>query len=587
MLNCPEFTQFEWKEVVDMLFRPTYNRRRALIIGINRYKNVSPLSYAANDADGLVEILKNRFGFVEDDITVLKDNTATKDNIIQEFHGFTQNNTDPDDKLLLFFAGHGHTIAGNRGQEGFLVPVDGTPGKTSTLIRWDDLTRNAELIKAKHILFIMDACYGGLAITRAPAVGSRRFLRDMCQRYSRQVITAGKADESVADAGGPLAGHSIFTGYLLDGLNGAAATEAGIITANGIMAYVYEKVGNDSHSHQTPHYGYVEGDGDFIFTDELLNEIEPNPQRDNDILIEIPSTVSNDLSEPSISTRIKELISQPSQKIELHDFTMKEVRKFLDATSKKKMPLDISPLTNDALINRLKNYEDAVENLSHIFCIISHWGEKDQALLIEKMMKRLTDNNSSESGLTILLNMRWYPICLIQYVAGISAIAGGRYDNLLRILNTPVDCKLDSDKPKNVIVPTVNALAKLHDIFKLFPGHERNFVPKSEYLFKLLQPKIEYELFLGNGYEPVFDRFEIFLALVYADVADRERGPMGRFGWKTMQTHESIYGDLLKEAEKERDRWPPLKAGLFNSSYERFKHIWENILKLMQKVSWF
>jgi hypothetical protein len=203
------------------------------------------------------------------------------------------------------------------------------------------------------------------------------------------------------------------------------------------------------------------------------------------------------------------------------------------------------------------------------------------------MIKRLTDNNSSDSGLTILLEMRWYPICLIQYVAGISAIAGSRYDNLLAILNTPVDCRLDSRKPKNVIVPMVDALIRLHDLFKIFPGHERNLVPKSEYLFKLLQPKIEQELYLGNGYEPVFDRFEMFLALVYADVADREWAPMGRFGWKTMQAGERIYEDLLKEAEREGCSWPPLKAGLFNSSFERFKHIWERILKLMQKVNWF
>jgi hypothetical protein len=34
----------------------------------------------------------------------------------------------------------------------------------SGLIRWDELTRNADLITAKHMLFVMDACYGGLAL---------------------------------------------------------------------------------------------------------------------------------------------------------------------------------------------------------------------------------------------------------------------------------------------------------------------------------------------------------------------------------------------------------------------------------------
>ncbi len=476
---------------------------------------------------------------------------------------------------------------GNRGEVGFLVPVDGTPAKTSTLIRWDDLTRNAELIKAKHILFIMDACYGGLAITRAPAVGSRRFLKDMCQRYSRQVITAGKANESVADAGGPLVGHSIFTGHLLEGLNGAASTEEEIITANGIMAYVYEKVGNDSHSHKTPHYGYVEGDGDFIFTDEALNEIKPKPEHDNDVLIEIPSTLSSYVPDVSITKGIKELISQPPKKIELHDFAMQEVRRFLDTTSKTKMPLQISSLNNDMLIERFKAYEDAVENLSKFFCIVSHWGNSEQTQLLEKMLKRLTDNNGSESGLTVLLDMRWYPICLLQYIAGISAIAAHRYDNLSTIFNTPVNCKLGSDKIRNIIVPMVDAMTDNFNVFKIFPGHEKNYVPRSEYIFKLLQPELEEELYLGNSYEFLFDRFEMFLALVYADVTDSDWGPIGRFGWKTKRGREKIYEHLLKEADQERNNWPPFKAGLFRSSCERFKQVWELISKLIAELPLF
>jgi hypothetical protein len=352
------------------------------------------------------------------------------------------------------------------------------------------------------------------------------------------------------------------------------------------MAYVYEKVGNDPHSHQTPHYGYVEGDGDFIFTDEALNEMKFNPGHDDDILIKIPSTLTS-VPEISITTRIKELISQSSKKIELHDFAMQEVRRFLDATSKTKMPLQVSDITNEVLIERFKAYEDAIENLSRIFCIISHWGNGEQILLLEKMIKRLTDNNGLESGTTNLLDMRWYPICLLQYVSGTSAIAAHRYDTLSTIFNTPVDCKLGSREIRNVIAPMVDAMVHLQNVFKIFPGHEKNFFPRSEYMFKLIQPKLEEELYLGNGYEALFDRFEMFLTLVYADFTDKEWGPVGRFGWKVMQADETLFEDLLKEAEKEGNNWPPLKAGLFRSSYDRFKQVWESISTLMQKLNWF
>ena len=137
-------------------------------------------------------------------------------------------------------------------------------------IRWDELTRNADLIPAKHMFFVMDACYGGLVLTRSPlSAGSMRFLRDMLQRFSRQVLTAGKADETVADANGPRPGHSIFTGHLLDALEGGATSE-GVITASGVMEYVYQKVARDQYSRQTPHYGFFDGDGDFVFASDGL-----------------------------------------------------------------------------------------------------------------------------------------------------------------------------------------------------------------------------------------------------------------------------------------------------------------------------
>jgi hypothetical protein len=55
------------------------------------------------------------------------------------------------------------------------------------------------------------------------------------RRFSRQVLTAGKADEAVADSNGPRPGYSISTGHLLDAVEGAALSD-GVLTASGVMA---------------------------------------------------------------------------------------------------------------------------------------------------------------------------------------------------------------------------------------------------------------------------------------------------------------------------------------------------------------
>ena len=212
-----------------------YTNSRALIIGINKYKNVSPLSYAVNDAMEIKDLLINEFNFPEENIAFLINEEVSKDNILKSFARLTKDDIELDERIFIFYAGHGETRSGIYGEVGFLVPHDSVIEDLSTFIRWDELTKNSELIRTKHILFIMDACYGGLALTRGIGPGSTRFLNDMMLRYSRQVLTAGKADETVADSGGPLPNHSVFTGHLIEGLKGKAVTEIEVLTAIVLM----------------------------------------------------------------------------------------------------------------------------------------------------------------------------------------------------------------------------------------------------------------------------------------------------------------------------------------------------------------
>ena len=59
-----------------------YDDSWALIIGINKYQNVEPLSYAVNDAVAVKEMFVNKYGFKEENIKLITDEDATKDNIV-------------------------------------------------------------------------------------------------------------------------------------------------------------------------------------------------------------------------------------------------------------------------------------------------------------------------------------------------------------------------------------------------------------------------------------------------------------------------------------------------------------------------
>lgn len=569
--------------VASKIYKPHYENSWALVVGINSYQNAPPLEYARNDAEGFSELLKNNFDFPEDKIVQLFDEEATKDRILRDYLDFTTDKIGPDDRVIVFFAGHGHTRSGKRGEIGFLVPVDGNPPDLSTLISWDEFTKKSELIPAKHMLFIMDACYGGLAITRYLPPGSMRFVKEMLQRYTRQVLTAGKADEPVSDSGGPRPGHSVFTGHLMDALDGSAAKGDGILTANLVMAYVYDRVAKDYMSAQTPHYGWLDGDGDLIFNPAKI-PLDESPETGKDILIEVPPMLAEPqvLTEvPSLADRVKEYLSSPQYRIKLDDLVTREIRHVLSQYQGDAFSVNTNE-TYEEFAARLKLYEKILQDLMVMVTLLGRWAGEEQRNTLAKVFARIPDSTTESEGKVVWLGLRWYPVMLLMYAGGIAALAADNYENLAAVLTTQVGTRFSGSEARPVILATVEGIEDVDDknMFKKSPGYERYYVPRSEYLFKALQPVLDDTLFLGRSYEQLFDRFEVLYALTYADLHYDKRqeemwGPPGRFVWKysARSVEANPFVSITAEAERAGDKWAPLRAGLFRGSYERFRQI--------------
>jgi hypothetical protein len=248
----------------------TYAACKALVIGVSRYADPQyDLGYARSDAEAMAELLGNEFGF--DQVWTLYDSDATRQSIIRFFEQDLQR-TDEDDGLLIFFAGHGITVASAIGDDrGFLVPHDGDPKQpyanlSLTTVRDDYLP----MIPAKHVFLIVDACYGGLALRDVATVERSQSIDDAVlteltrrDRKVRQVLAAGTKGQRVLDGG--LFGHSVFTGRLIEALREANP----YITADHVGAHVRERVAWDCkerHHDQTPQCGLLfGGTGSFVF----------------------------------------------------------------------------------------------------------------------------------------------------------------------------------------------------------------------------------------------------------------------------------------------------------------------------------
>jgi peptidoglycan/xylan/chitin deacetylase (PgdA/CDA1 family)/tetratricopeptide (TPR) repeat protein len=247
-----------------------YRESWAVIIGVNDYQNWPKLRYAVNDARAIEETLVNKFGFKRDHIRKLIDREATRQRIMQVLGDeFTDvNRIQREDRVFFFFAGHGATRTfGDGRQLGFIVPVDADrENYVSTAISMTQIRDAADLIAAKHIYFVMDSCYSGLALSRGTGAFSRdrTYLEEVTRRTARQILTAGGADQQVSDDGP--SGHSVFTWALLQGLDGKADLDGnGVITASELGAYISPIVAN--FSKQTPSVGNMVGSegGEFLF----------------------------------------------------------------------------------------------------------------------------------------------------------------------------------------------------------------------------------------------------------------------------------------------------------------------------------
>jgi formylglycine-generating enzyme required for sulfatase activity len=242
-----------------------YGASHALVIGNDDYTNGWPkLSNAVNDAELIAAELSNR-GF---EVTLKRNlNANSLKRTLEEF--YVVKGADPNARLFVWYAGHGHTVGG----EGFLVPVDApdpdrsTTAATQFRLKSLSLRRFGEFVRlaqSKHAYTVFDACFAGTvfnsqrakpppAITHATTLPVRQFL------------TSGDTGQTVSDDG-------TFRKLFLRAIKGEARADAngdGFLTASELGLFITDRYTNISRTRQTPRSGKLADEdydrGDFVF----------------------------------------------------------------------------------------------------------------------------------------------------------------------------------------------------------------------------------------------------------------------------------------------------------------------------------
>ncbi len=241
-----------------------YENSYALLIGVSDYTNGWPKLYGVKKDIPLVKSALEKQGFT---VVVVEDPTykQLQEAFVSFIYKYGQK---PNDRLLIYFSGHGHTMKLSYGGEmGYIVPVDApnpnldSIGFLSKAMDMQQIEVYAKRIQSKHAMFMFDSCFSGsiFAITRAvPESISYKTSRPV-----RQMITAGDADETVPD-------ESIFCKQFVEALDGEGDTDSdGYVTGVELGEFLQKNVINYSRNGQHPQYGKIRDSlldkGDFVF----------------------------------------------------------------------------------------------------------------------------------------------------------------------------------------------------------------------------------------------------------------------------------------------------------------------------------
>src|SRR5581483_9666982 len=224
------------------------------IVGIAGYKNLpssAQLDFSERDADAIYSILISPEGgnFRAENVHRLIGAKATLANLRQEIESWLPAVAKEDDRVFIYFAGHGFV----QGGRAYLAPYDLDPKNIPGTGYLMDTLGNVvgARIKAKWKVLVTDSCHSGAIAPDADAVAYNRSLLDLSR--SMFSLTASRDRERSFESKEWGGGHGIFTYYVVKGLEGQADENGdGIVTADELADYTRTNVRQATNGMQNP-----------------------------------------------------------------------------------------------------------------------------------------------------------------------------------------------------------------------------------------------------------------------------------------------------------------------------------------------
>jgi hypothetical protein len=137
-----------------------FPRKRAIIVGVDRYTDITPLSFCGDDAREVASSFRKSLQFKKEDIFEFTTTSAVKperSKILGELGRLKSEGVGEDELLIFYFSGHG--MIDTKNNKDYLLPVDAAKFNLSlTGIRVEDVVSDLKETGCKNIVMFIDAC---------------------------------------------------------------------------------------------------------------------------------------------------------------------------------------------------------------------------------------------------------------------------------------------------------------------------------------------------------------------------------------------------------------------------------------------
>jgi hypothetical protein len=228
----------------------------ALVIGIEKYRDVTAATGARRDAERFAEMARTTLGVPEDNIHMLLDDRAGKSDIAKQIR-WLQSNVPAGGRIYMYYSGHGAPDPTSGAS--FLVPYDGDPQYlTESAIKMTEILGDLEKTKAKDVLAIADSCFSGQGGRSVLAPGTRPLVRVQDVKTTARVALLSAS--SGAEISGPSADGKggLFSKYLIEAIGSGQAdmNGDGQISLKELEEWIAPRVKREAkkaNRDQTPH----------------------------------------------------------------------------------------------------------------------------------------------------------------------------------------------------------------------------------------------------------------------------------------------------------------------------------------------